>query len=144
MSVTKVCEILSNLDLFKASGPDDISSRLLKYTTAAISPSICRSFNMSNELATIANACKRANFLPVYKKDDASLADSYRPISLLCVLSKVLQRCILDYCLLHVSTFLYNMHYGFQRGRSTESQLLQVYHHTLFNLAQGKELDTIY
>ena len=99
---------------------------------------------MSLLLATVPKDWKKANITPVHKKDDPTLPDNYRPISLLCVLSKVFERCILNHCLPHLSEILSNMQYGFQRGRSTETQLLQVYRHILSNLAQGKEFDAIY
>ena len=46
LSISHVQEVLSNLDPNKACGPDNIPGRLLKITAAAISPSLCRLFNM--------------------------------------------------------------------------------------------------
>ena len=91
-----------------------------------------------------AQGLENGKYNPCTQKDDPTLPDNYRPISLLCVLSKVFERCILNHCLPHLSDILSNMQYGFQRGRSTGTQLLQVYHHNLSNLAQGKEVDAIY
>jgi hypothetical protein len=37
---------------------------------------------------------KFANITPVFKKDDTTITSNYRPFSLLCVISKVLERCV--------------------------------------------------
>ncbi len=65
-------------------------------------------------------------------------------ILLLCILSKVLERCIFNHCYPHISQFLYHLQYGFRPGRSTESQLLAVYHDLLVTTASGKEIHVIY
>ena len=71
------------------------------------------------------NAEKLAHVTPIYKSADQSLMDNYRPISVLPVLSKIVERVVhrqlSDYleenCLLSPNQF------GFRKGRST--------HHTV-------------
>ena len=41
------------------------------------------------------NTQRIANIAPVYKKDDRQYVENYRPISLLTIISKVLERCVL-------------------------------------------------
>ena len=53
LTVSEVEEALSNLDPSKACEPDNIPGRLLKATAVAISPSICRLFNMSLSLGIV-------------------------------------------------------------------------------------------
>ena len=144
LSVSDVQEVLTNLDPNKACGPDNIPGRLLKITAAAISPSLCRLFNMSLSQGSVPAIWKKANITPIHKGDDPSLPANYRPISLLCILSKVLERCVFNRCFPHISPSLYHLQYGFRPGRSTESQLLVVYHDLLDSMASGKEIDAIY
>ena len=144
LTVADVEAVLHNLDPNKACGPDDIPARLLKSTAAAISPSLCRLFNMSLSLGVVPGDWKKANISPVYKSKDPSLETNYRPISLLSILSKTLERCVFNHCFPHTSQFLYNLQHGFRPGRSTESQLLVVYHDLLDSVASGKEIDAIY
>ena len=87
---------------------------------------------------------KLANITPVFKKDDPSLPMNYRPISLLPILSKVLERCVFNHCYSHLTPFLYHLQHGFQKGKATITQLLQVYHNILDSLASGKETDVVY
>ena len=107
-------------------------------------PSLCRLFNLSLSLGTVPSNWKRANVMPVFKKDDVSLASNYRPISLPCTVSKVLERWVFNHSCQHLSPYFYNLQHGFLKGRSTVTLLLQVYHDMLDSLASGKEIDCIY
>jgi hypothetical protein len=140
----EVAAVLRNLDPNKASGPDGIPCRLLKEVAHEIAPSLCRLFNLSLSLGVVPSEWKFANISPVFKKEDPSIESNYRPISLLCVLSKVLERCVFNHCYYHLSPLLYHLQHGFLRGRSTVTQLLEVYHNIIETVASGKEVDIIY
>jgi hypothetical protein len=140
----EVAAVLSNLDPNKASGPDCIRCRLLKEVAHEIAPSLCRLFNLSLSLGVVPSEWKFANISPVFKKEDPSIESNYRPISLLCVLSKVLERCVFNHCYYHLSPLLYHLQHGFLRERSTVTQLLEVYHNIIETVASGREVDIIY
>ena len=65
----------------------------------------------------------------------------YLPVSLLCIISKVLERLIYDKIIDLVATSLTPLQFGFQRGSSTLQQLL-VYFHQL--ITSKEEIDAIY
>ena len=69
---------------------------------------------------------------------------NYRSISLLSTISKVLERCVLNHCYPHLTSFFYHLQHEFLKGRSTVTQLLQVYHDILDSLTSGKETLAIY
>ena len=73
-----------------------------------------------------------------------TVVNNYRPISLLCILSKVLERCVVNHCHGHIVPQLYHMQHGFLKGRSTITQLFAVYQEIVEALAEGKETDVIY
>ena len=110
-----------------------ISARLINYTN-----------NLSLSHGVVPVLWKRANVNPVFKKDNPTLAENYRPISLLCIVSKVLERCIFNHCYPHFAPLLYNLQHGFLRGKSTVTQLLEVYHDILDMVAGGQEIDVIH
>ncbi len=87
---------------------------------------------------------KRANISPVFKGDEQFLAENYWPISLLCIVSKILERCVFNHCFPVLSPTIYNFQHGFIKGRSTVTQLLLVYHSILDTLADGQEVDAIH
>ncbi len=118
--------MLRALDVTKANGQDGISARMLKSTAAAIAPSITKLFNLSIQLGHPPAAWKNAIVVPVPKKQGAKCTNDFRPISLLPILSKVLERhfhfLISDHICNHSP--LSNCQFGFQPGKSTVSALL--------------------
>ena len=99
---------------------------------------------MSLALGVVPLQWKMANITPVHKREDPMLATNYRPISLLCTLSKVLERCVHNHSYQHLEPHMYHMQHGFIRGKSTTTQLLEVYHKILESIASGNEVDAIY
>ena len=90
-----VLAVLLSLDTNKATGPDEIPPRILKECAHQIAPSLCLLFNQSLEHGSLPKKWKLANIIPIHKKGDISNVENYRPISLLSVISKVLERCVL-------------------------------------------------
>ena len=101
-SVVRDC--LLALDPNKASGPDNIPARILKLTADQVAPSACRLFNLSLQLGVMPTAWKEANITPAFKNGIDACVENYRPISLLCILSKVLERCIYNHIINFISS----------------------------------------
>ena len=83
-----------NLDIYKASGPDLLSPRLLKEGSDIQAEPISLLFNRSIAKSYFTAAWKNANVSPISKKDDKSSPSNYRPISLLSSVGKAMERCI--------------------------------------------------
>ena len=88
----EVYGMLSSLDVSKASGPDGVSARMLKMTAEFIAPSVCKLFKISLQTGRVPQGWKQSIIVPVPKISAACTLDDYRPVSLLSVLSKVLER----------------------------------------------------
>ena len=96
ISTSEVVEILRNLDTNKAAGPDEIPARILKKTAEKIAASLAEFCNKSLLLETLPEEWKLANVVPVYKKEKKEHVENYRPVSLLSVVSKVMERCVFN------------------------------------------------
>lgn len=81
---------------------------------------------------------------PVFKKDCKKYVTNYRPISLLPIISKVLEKCVLKQILPHFCDLLLELQFGFLKGRSCVSQLLTVLHEIGAVLDRGIETDVLY
>ena len=103
VSAEEVIRYLRNLDVNKSYGPDEIYPRLLKVCCEQIGPSLCALFNHSLNCGRVPTEWKSTNITPVHKKESKELAENYRPISLLSIVSKTLERCVSNNLYHHVS-----------------------------------------
>ncbi len=83
---------LRNLDISESNGPDGIPARLLKECCQEIAPSLCTLFNLSLQTGRILSEWKSADVTPVNTKNSKKPAENYKPIQLLLIVSKVLER----------------------------------------------------
>ena len=122
----EVYEMIISLDTSKANGSNGISARMLKGMAHSITPVLTHLFNMSIEFGIFSDKWKLSSVVPIPKGSDHSNPSNYRPISLLSVISKMLERHV--YCLIaeYLSSDhpLANTQWGFQSGKSTVSALL--------------------
>ena len=113
-STEEVFELLSSLKVNKACGPDKICARLLKEGAAELSPSLTTLFNKLLQDAVLPLDWVSAKVCPVYKKGDKQCVSNYCPISLTCLLAKVLERIVHSrlYSMLEQSNILCDNQFG--------------------------------
>ena len=92
-----VLEKLKKLDASKSPGPDDIHPRVLKETAPAITPALTKLFNESLKNHTIPDDWKTGIITSIFKKGDKSDPGNYRPVSLTCIICKILESIIFDF-----------------------------------------------
>ena len=80
-------------------GPDNITPHLLKTALPYIVESLTCVYNLCIEQNIFPTALKNAKVVPLPKTNDLSDPSNYRPISLLPVISKLLERHIHKYLL---------------------------------------------
>ena len=121
---------MSNLNVHKACGPDQICPRLLKEGAEQLLPSLVKIFNKSLDEGVLPLDWVSANITPVYKKGDKHLVVNYRPISLTCILCKVLEKLVHRklYNFSESHNVLSDVQFGFRSKWSTVSLLLLAVH----------------
>jgi hypothetical protein len=69
---------------------------------------------------------KHANVCPLFKKGNKHNAINYRPISLTCILCKIMEHIIASSMMDHLenNNILYDLQHGFRTSRSCETQLV--------------------
>ena len=136
--------VISKLNANKTVGADGISSHFLKQCRHVLAPSLCIIFNKSLQFSVVPSSWKCANVTPILKKGDACNVDNYRPISLLSVVSKVMELCIHDVLYPKVKGHIHELQHSFCKGRSCTSQLLKVYNYIGAILDRGGQVDITY
>ena len=143
LTTEEVARTLLALDSTKATGPDEIPSRLLKDTAWQIAPSLTQIFNKSLCLGEIPDEWKLANIVPIHKKGDKSQVENYRPISPLSIVSKVLKRCVLRNIRDRLQQLINDSQHGFTPGKSCTTQLLEILDYIGSRLDSGKQTDVV-
>ena len=89
---------------------------------------------------------KVANVAPIFKKVLKHLAENYTPISLTCVLYRIMESFLRDVMIVHLreNNFLSPRQHGFICGRSTVTQLLSYLDKCAKAIVEGSVVDTVY
>ncbi len=142
----EVLRLLLSLDVTKSSGPDGISAKMLKATATSIAPSLCKLFNLSITTGQFPAAWIISNVVPIPKDGDKSVPNNYRPISLLSIVSKLLERHIHGKVMEHLSESqpLSDHQWGGCSGKSTTHALLSATSEWFELLDAGEKVGAIF
>ena len=88
----EIKRIVTDLKSKNSYGMDGIPSKVLKSTPENILLALAHIFNLSLSSGKFIDAFKVAKVIPVFKKGSTYDVNNYRPISLLSVLSKILEK----------------------------------------------------
>ena len=137
---------LNQLDSTKVQGPDGIPPRVLKELSNELATPLCRLFNLSLETGQLPHDWKSALVTSIFKKGTRSDPGNYRPVSLTCIVCKVLESIVRDVIVTYFNdNNLYSKcQHGFRKGRSCVTQLLQVMEDLTTALDENNYVDIIY
>ena len=94
ISEREVLEIVKSAPSNAATGLDGTSSPLLKLVTPAAAPRLAKVINCSIINSICPAQLKLARVTPIYKQGSKTDLDNYRPISVLPVISKILEKLV--------------------------------------------------
>ena len=121
VSENTILTILKNTKVSKAAGLDNLSGRFLRDGAKVLAKPITDICNLSITSGKFPDTCKSAKLKPIYKKGSLTEASNYGPISLLPLISKVIEKVIHDQTstFLNSRNLLYNYQSGFCKKHST-------------------------
>ena len=90
----EIIDFCKNININKASCVDNISSEILRDAFLAVPEKLCIFFNTSLNSATIPNCWKYAKVTPLPKGGNNQVVSNYRPILLLPLLSKMIEKIV--------------------------------------------------
>ena len=143
ISLNGIPKLLKNLKPGKAAGPDQLKPLLLEELRDK--PIIKIIFEKSLQTGKQPSDWVTANVMPVFKKGDKSSAANYRPISLTCLLCKVLEHILASNIVKHLDAqgIMYDLQRGFMEKRSCETQLAMMIEDLARNANARKHTDAI-
>ena len=130
VSPEQVEKIISSLKNSKASGIDMIDTYIIKLVKTNIVPAVCQIINLSLETNKFPSKWKIAKVIPLYKGKGCKLdPKNYRPVAILPILIKVLERAMFLQVLNHMdsNSFFNPSHHAYRSFHSTTTAMLQMY-----------------
>ena len=126
ITAAEVHSKLSNLDVSKGSGPDGLHPKILSILAGHLAIPLANLFNRSLAEGLVPNDWRHAVICPIFKKGVRDDAANYRPISLTCVLCKVMESLVKDKLLafLQHTKAISPAQHGFVPRRSCLTNLL--------------------
>ena len=119
-----VFSTLHSLNLTKSMGIDNIGPKILKCSALALYQPLHHLFISCLSQHCIPNEWRIHLIVPIHKSGDKSSVKNYRPISLLCSISKVLEKIVYDKIIDFVASRVTIAQCGFLQNHSTLHQLL--------------------
>ena len=113
---------IANMKSKKSSGCDDINTKIIKKNAKEISKPLAHIFNLSFLSGFIPDDLKVTLVTPIFKSNDETKFENYRPISVLTCSSKLLQKLMAKRLTMFIDEhkILSKHQYGFRQNRSTE------------------------
>ena len=102
MALLDLITNINCLDVTRTTGLDGLSPRFLKLAADVIAPSLLNFINMSFQTGHFPDILKIAKLRPVHKSGPKTDLSDYRPISIIPILSKRIEKCVIQ----HLFSFL--------------------------------------
>ena len=89
---------------------------------------------------------READVVPLFKKGSKKKSENYRPVSLTCIVGKILESILKDVIFIHLNKhgLIKDSQHGFTSGRSCLTNLLDFFEAVTKYLDEGSDVDLIY
>ena len=126
---TNILHLLNNINPSKAAGLDNIAGKFLKEGSTVLAMPLTQICNLSITLSVFPNKCKHAKLKPLFKKGLTTEPKNDRPISLLPLVSKIIEKVIHEQTIkyLEENNIIYKYQSGFRSKHSTNSCFSYLY-----------------
>ena len=130
---------LGQINIHKSTGFDEIPARFIRDASSEIKGVVTHLINLSICKNKFPDELKYAKVKPLYKKNNKTEVENYRPISILSVFSKILEKTV------HVqfnqylqnNKILYSHQSGFRKGHSTDTCLIDLTDYVHKSISEG-------
>ena len=143
-----ISKIISCLQSKSSCGYDGINSKILKQCSTSLLKPITLIINQSLNTGIFPNKLKIAKVIPIYKNKnlDINNLNSYRPISILPVISKIFEKVVYNqvYEYFSKNNLFYSSQYGFREQHSTELAAAELVDRIYKSLDNNKNPITIF
>ncbi|CAM4559628.1 unnamed protein product [Caretta caretta] len=145
ITISEVVAKLKQLNGTKAGGPDNLHPRILKELAPKIASPLARICNESVNSGVVLYDWRIANIVPIFKKGKKCDPSNYRPVSLISVVCKVLEKILKEKVVkdIEVNGKWDKIQHGFTKG-SCQTNLISFFEKVTDFLDKGNAVDLIY
>ena len=145
-SKSEVESLVRKINISKSSGMNLLSSRLLKDSFQALSGKLTSLFNFSIQSNIFPSQWKKALVIPIPKTGDPHKKENYRPISLLPLPGKIMEKLVHTQLtsFLEERDCLSDNQFGFRKQRSTTHAISQLLNQIYTNINRSAITAAIY
>ena len=128
ININQIINIINKFSPNKSHGHDRISVAMLQLCSSQVAIPLQMIFQSCISSGSFPDIWKYANVQPVHKKGHRQLKNNYRPISLLPICGKILEKIIFDkvYSFLNSNNLVSKRQSGFRPNDSTIYQLISI------------------
>ena len=146
ITIPEVGKFITDMKNKKSMGPDDIPAFLLKLALPFIVEPLTYIYNLCIDQNTFPEMLKVAKVIPIPKTKDITDPNSFRPISILSVLSKPLEKHIDRHLRAHLDNhnLLYKLQSGFRPRHSCSTALTHLWDSWLQEINKKKVVGTVF
>ena len=136
LSEKDVSKLFDNLKNNVATGIDTLNAKIIKDSKISILNYLTEIINLSFETKIFPDAMKTAIISPIFKEGDPDDITNYRPISILPILSKLLERAAANQIVefLENNNIISNRQHAYRKSHSTETCLFELLNNVYKNL----------
>ena len=124
VNISTTLEKISSLNKNKPTTFNNTLTKLLVENSDIFSPFITDLYNKSQTKSEFPPSLKQAELTPVHKKDERTVDENYRPVSILPPISKIFEKNMFDQIEKYVEKYLSPFLFGFRKGFSTQHCLI--------------------
>ena len=141
---SEIESIIKKMKGSKSCGLDSIDGYVIKLACNELTPVITHLVNLSIQNKKCSTLCKESKVIPLLKKDNETECKNYRPVSLLAITSKILERAIFHQFIEYLENngLLHPSHHGFRRNHSTATALIEM-NNTWIDALENDEITAV-
>ena len=137
---------VQSLAITKATGLDGMTPKILKTSAEIIGPNLLKIINISIKNGQFPDTLKVAKLFPIHKNGLKSDPSNYRPVSILPVVSKVIEKHITKHLFSYLNKYklLHQSQSGFCRKHSCNTALINLINRWLKHIDKGDIVGAIF
>ncbi|MCU7800562.1 MAG: reverse transcriptase family protein [gamma proteobacterium symbiont of Lucinoma myriamae] len=146
MTMSGLINEIKALDITKATGIDGLSPKILKSSVDILSVTLLKMINISIHTGLFPECLKIAKLRPIYKGGPDCDTSNYRPISILPVVSKIIEKHVTKHLFAYLNKYqiLHKSQSGFRQKHSCNTALIKLIDKWLQCIDKGEVIGAIF